>query len=227
MAMKTLLILLPVIAVVPSLSQNINFKLNNAALYHLPLRSPTLDRLTLDSGVERRDYIIGKENDTLQVHFFVPSLGAMPFGDSVWISEKAAIIKNGKIRELVPGHLTGLSYKGAYYESVRWVDSVGGQPWTITHRFCKQILSGVIPVFACHLVTEDDDGNKRLSPDLYYKEDEHYKRVMFMNTDKAASRLVSSCPELSDKMNKGNCTAEDFLTIVKTYNKYFEPKTSN
>ena len=195
--MKTLLNMLLALAVTPAISQN------------------------------NLDYIIGKHDDTLQVHFYVPPLNGIPLGDSVWLSEKVVIIEDSRIIEFLPRDLGGFSYNGAYYESVCWVADAGASPPGITYRFCKRIVSGVIPVFSCHSVTTHENGDKHLTTDLYYKEDENYKKISLETFGRAASELLSRYPQLAEKVRKENLNRQDFLAIVKSYNKFFEPKTSH
>lgn len=206
------------LAAIPPTKQNITMK----TLLNMLLATAMVPAMSQNS----RDYIIGKHNDTLLVQFYIP-LDVMPYGDSVWFSEKAIIIERSRVKKFLPSDLAGFCYNGDYYESVWWATDIGDGPPIITRKFCKQILSGAIPVFSCHSITSNENGDKRLTTDLYYKEDESYKKVVLPDFDGAGSKLLSYCPQFSERIRNGNLNREDFLVLVKSYNKYLEPKTSH
>lgn len=174
-------------------------------------------------SVRGETYIIGKQNDTLKVDFIFPPSYEMPFGDSVWIQDQIIVEGDDKPATIVPEQIQGFCHDGVYYEALWWVDDVTVRPWTVAHKFCKQIVPGAIAVYSCYEVVTDDEGYKKVITSQYYKDDaEGYKRVMFLSFKRGVSKLVAGYPELSERVRNGEFTRDDFIPVVQTYNMYKE-----
>ncbi|HEY9488938.1 MAG TPA: hypothetical protein VIQ51_11425 [Chryseosolibacter sp.] len=180
------------------------------------------------ASLSDNDYIIDQSQDTVQVRFVLPSSNDMPFGDTVWLQDKIIIVmESNNAIELFPNQLQGFCYGRQYYESLWWVEDLSTTPWTIEKKFCKQIVPGAIPVFSCNEIETDEEGYKRVTANLYYKQDEKYIRAMFLNFNRAVSKLVSGCPGLSQKVRDGKFPRDAFVSIISEYNKTIQPKTSH
>ncbi|MEO5600889.1 MAG: hypothetical protein ABIR06_08180 [Cyclobacteriaceae bacterium] len=189
---------------------------------------PTLP-LTFSANLQssEKNYLVDLLADTVQVQFILPATQAMPFGDSVWIQKKVVISqKDDKPLELYPDNLLGFCYNGTYYESLWWIEDITTKPWTIARNFCKRILSGTIPVFTCNEVITDEEGYQKVSSKMYYKKNDQFLEVMFLNFNKSVSKLVSTNQELSEEVRNGSFKREDFLQILKEYNAW-GAKSSN
>jgi hypothetical protein len=174
--------------------------------------------------LDELDYVIGKPNDTIPAHIILPAAADMPFGDSLWLQERLVVRARNTLATLTPDQLLGFCYKGAYYEFVARTDSATSG--SVARKFCRRVLAGVIPVFECLEVVADDEGRKRVESILYYKERSEHKEAVFRDLQ-GMSRLVSLCPGLFRKIQNGQLTTEDFLRVLRQYNKYLEPKTSH
>ena len=180
------------------------------------------------ASLSHNDYIIDRSQDTVQVRFVLPSNADMPFGDTVWLQDKIIIVmESNKAIELLPHEIQGFCYGTQYYESLWWVEDLSTTPWTIAKKFCKQIVPGAIPIFSCNEIETDEEGYKRVTANLYYKQDEQYMRAMFLNFNRAVSKLVSGCPGLSQKVRDGKFHRNDFVAIISEYNKIIQPKMSH
>jgi len=193
----------------------------------LPGNSADAEPASPKMPAEIKDYIVGKKLDTLEVRFLFPPTAAMPFGDTLWMQDKVVIATNGTPSEFFPDDLHGFCYKGIYHESLWWLEDVTTNPWTIAKKFCKRIVHGAIPVYLCHQVITDEEGYKKVESRQYYKKDDKFVEVMFLNFNRGVSKLVSRDPALSEKVRNGEFKREDFLTIIQQYNNFQEPKTSH
>jgi hypothetical protein len=107
-----------------------------------------------------------------------------------------------------------------------WIEDVTTNPWTIAKKFCRRIASGEIPVYTCNEVVTDDDGYKKVTSMMYYKKNDRFIRVMFLNFNKSVSNLVTGNHKLSEDIRNGRYRREDFLQIVQEYN-IWSAKSSN
>lgn len=176
---------------------------------------------------KERDYIVGKQRDTLDVRFILPSSDVMPYGDTVWLQDKVVVLKNDKRIELYPDDIHGFCYKGIYRESLWWVKDMNTNPWTLEKKFCRRIIGGAIQVYTCNDVTTDEEGFKKVTAKMYYKKNDRLLDVMFLNFNRGVSKLVSDDPKLSEKVRSGSFEREDFLGIIQEYNNFSAAKTSN
>ena len=189
---------------------------------------PNLHQLPVGkTEFEGRDYIVGKQGDTLDVRFILPSSDVMPYGDTVWLQDNVVVLKNDKRIELYHDDIHGFCYKGIYRESLWWVKDMNTNPWTIEKKFCRRIIEGAIPVYTCNEVTTDEEGFTKVTAKMYYKKNDRLLDVMFLDFNRGVSKLVSDCPKLSEKVRSGGFEREDFLGIIQEYNNFSAAKTSN
>lgn len=174
-----------------------------------------------------RDYLVGKQRDTLYVRFLLPSTEVMPYGDTVWLQDKVIVLKDDQSIELYPDDIHGFCYNGIYRESLWWVKDLNTNPWTLEKKFCKRIIGGAIQVYTCNDIITDEEGFKKVTATLYYKKNDRLLEVMFLNFDRGVSKLVSEYEELSEKVRSGGFHRDDFLGIIQEYNNYSAAKTSN
>ena len=173
------------------------------------------------------NYIVDHNNDTVSVEFIMPSGDAMIFGDSLWLQEKITIVGETMPVEIFPDQIKGFCYKGFSYEALWWVEETQTTPWRIVRKFCKRIVTGAVPVFSCNIVTTDQGGYQTVRSNLYYKEDDQYKPASFFNFNRGVSRLISKHSDLARQVRDGTYDRDQFITILRQYNSYLEPKVSH
>jgi tetratricopeptide (TPR) repeat protein len=167
-----------------------------------------------------RDYIIDAKGDTIDAHFLIPSQDVMPYGDSVWLEDQVVVWKGTKTIEYYPTQIQGYCYKGVFRESLTWPRDRNTLPWTMEHKFARRLVDGAISVYRYYSVAPSihNPNTMGVSSQMYYRKDNQLLEVMFLNFDKAVSKIVAGYPALAERVRSGAYRREDFIKIMEEYN---------
>ena len=196
-----------------------NMKTLSILAYVMPLTCVTAQSLPC----EQADFIVTNTNDTLPMSITFPSTADLPFADYISIQEKRIATSTTPTAEYTPLDIKAFQYHSRNYESVWWKQNNGD----ISRRFCQRILSGKVDVLLCSVNQEDESGEQAVVPILCLRKGDELKTASLLHLSQLTGRLMTRSTTAAQTIEAGDSNPASIIEVVRQYNEYQRPKTSN